>query len=154
MALRVSSPAWKHGERIPTRYTDDGEDLSPPLVFEGAPPGTAALALICDDPDAPGGTWVHWVLYDLPGTATGLAEGVPTEPRLPDGSLQGRNGWSRIGYGGPSPPRGKPHRYFFRLYALREPLRARPGLSAAEIERAARGRAIESASFMGTYGRT
>ena len=154
MTLRLSSNAWKHGERIPTRHTADGEDLSPPLVFEGAPPGTAAFALICDDPDAPAGTWVHWVVYDLPGNVTGLPEGVRRDPRLPDGTQQGRNGWNRIGYNGPSPPRGRPHRYRFRLYALREPLRGKPGLTASEVERAARDRAIESATFMGTYGRS
>lgn len=153
MTLRLSSPAWKHGDRIPTRHTADGEDLSPPLVFEGVPDGTAAFALLCDDPDAPAGTWVHWVLYDVPGSATGLPEGIRSDARLADGSCQGRNGWNRVGYGGPSPPRGKPHRYLFRLYALREPLRAKPGLTAAEVEKAARQRAIESATFMGTYGR-
>lgn len=154
MTLRIVSPAWKHAERIPTKYTADGDDVSPPLAFEGVPAGTAAFALICDDPDAPGGTWVHWVLYDVPGTATGLPEGIRTEASLTDGSRQGRNSWNRLGYGGPSPPRGKPHRYMFRLFALREPLRARPGLSAREAEAAARERAIESATFMGVYGRT
>ncbi len=154
MTLRMVSPAWKHGERIPTRYTGDGEDVSPPLVIDGVPAGTAAFALLCDDPDAPGGTWVHWVLYDVPGNATGLPEGIRPEARLTDGSCQGRNGWNRIGYRGPSPPRGRPHRYIFRLYALREPLKAKPGLSAGEVEKAARERAIESATFMGTYGRS
>ncbi len=154
MSLRVSSPAWKHGERIPTKYTADGDDVSPPLVFEGVPAGTRAFLLICDDPDARPRSWVHWLLYDIPGTAAGLPEGIPAHATLADGSRHGQNSWSRLGYGGPSPPRGRPHRYVFRLYALREPLRAGPGLSANEAERAARDRAIESAEFVGTYGRS
>jgi hypothetical protein len=110
--------------------------------------------LICDDPDAPLRTWVHWVLYDMPGTTTELPEGVLADATRADGSRHGRNSWNKLGYGGPSPPRGKPHRYFFRLYALRERLGAEPGLSAKEAEKAARERAIESAEFMGTYGRS
>jgi Raf kinase inhibitor-like YbhB/YbcL family protein len=154
MALRVQSPAWKNGETIPTKYTGDGLDVSPPLTFDGVPHGTKAFALICDDPDAPVGTWVHWVIYDIPGSARGLPEGVATDGALPDGSRQGRNSWKKSGYGGPSPPPGKPHRYFFRLYALREPLGLGAGLSAKEVETAARSKAIESAQFLGTYGRS
>jgi len=153
MALRVHSTRWKSGDTIPTKYTGDGPDVSPPLSFEGVPPGTKAFALICDDPDAPVGTWVHWVIYDIPGNATGLAEGVAKDATLPDGSRQGRNSWKKSGYGGPSPPPGKPHRYFFRLYALRESLGLRPGLTANEVETAARAKAIESAQFLGVYGR-
>ena len=153
MALRVSSPHWKQGETIPKKHTADGADVSPPLVFDGVPAATKAFALICDDPDAPVGTWVHWVIYDIPGTAKGLPEGVSKDPGLSDGSRQGRNSWKRTGYGGPSPPPGKPHRYFFRLYALREPLGVAPGLDAREAEAAARARSIEMAEFMGTYGR-
>jgi Raf kinase inhibitor-like YbhB/YbcL family protein len=153
MALKVSSPRWKHGETIPKKHTGDGADVSPPLLFEGVPAGTKSFALICDDPDAPVGTWVHWVIYDIPGTAKGLPEGVPTDASLPDGSRQGRNSWKNSGYGGPSPPPGKPHRYFFRLYALREPLGVAPGLGAKEIEAAARAKSIEAAELMGTYGR-
>ena len=154
MVLKLSSPQWKRGETIPKKYTGDGADLSPPLGFEGVPPATKSFALICDDPDAPVGTWVHWVLYDLPGTAKGLPEGVRPDAVLPDGSRQGRNSWKKLGYGGPSPPPGKPHRYFFRLYALREPLGLAPGLGAQEVEAAARARALESAEFLGTYGRS
>jgi len=153
MALKLSSPGWKSGETIPKKYTGDGADVSPPLSFEGVPNGTKAFALICDDPDAPVGTWVHWVIYDVSGTAHGLPEGVPTNASLPDGTLQGRNSWKKSGYGGPSPPPGKPHRYFFRLYALRETLGMGPGLSAKEVETAARAKALESAQLMGIYGR-
>jgi len=154
VALRVSSPQWRPGQTIPKKYTGDGADVSPPLAFEGVPAGTRALALICDDPDAPVGTWVHWVIYEIPGAAKGLPEGVPTDLSLPDGSRQGRNSWKKVGYGGPSPPPGKPHRYFFRLYALREPLGLTPGLTAEEVEAAAKARSIEAAEFMGTYGRS
>jgi len=153
MALRVSSPEWKMGETIPKKYTGDGVDLSPPLLFEGVPNGTKAFALICDDPDAPVGTWVHWVIYDIPGSAKGLPEGVPKSDSLPDGSRQGRNSWKKSGYGGPSPPPGAPHRYFFRLYALREPLGLGAGLSAKEVESTARSKSIEAAQFMGVYRR-
>lgn len=154
MTLRVSSPQWKHGETIPKKYTGDGPDVSPPLHFEEVPAGTRSFALVCDDPDAPVGTWVHWAIYDIPGVAKGLAEGIAKAPSLPDGSRQGKNSWNKIGYGGPSPPPGKPHRYFFRLYALREPLNATPGLTAKDVEAAARAKAIEMAEFVGTYGRS
>ncbi len=153
MALTVSSPQWKRGETIPTKYTADGADVSPPLHFEGIPAGTKAFALVCDDPDAPVGTWVHWVIYDIPGVAKGLPEGIATSASLPDGSRQGKNSWNKVGYGGPSPPPGNAHRYFFRLYALRDLLNVPPGLGAKEVEAAARGKSIEMAESMGTYGR-
>jgi len=153
MVLKIGSPKWRQGETIPNVYTADGRDISPPLKFEGVPTGTKAFALVCDDPDAPVGTWVHWVIYDLPGTSHGLAEGVTAAGSLPDGSRQGKNSWDKIGYGGPSPPPGKAHRYFFRLYALREPLNSAPGLAAKDVEAAARAKSIEMAEFMGTYGR-
>jgi len=153
MALRVSSPRWKQGETIPKRYTGDGADVSPPLVFEGVPAGTKSFALICDDPDAPVGTWVHWVIYDVPGATKGLPEGVAKDASLSDGSRQGKNSWKKSGYGGPSPPPGKPHRYFFRLYALKERLGLAPGLGAKEVEAAAQAKSLEKAEFMGTYGR-
>lgn len=154
MALKLTSPQWRHGETIPKKHTADGSDVSPPLHFEGIPAGTKGFALVCDDPDAPVGTWVHWAIYDVPGVARGLPEGIPTVASLPDGSRQGKNSWNKIGYGGPSPPPGKPHRYFFRLYALREPLNAASGLSAKEVEAAARARSLEMAELMGTYGRS
>jgi hypothetical protein len=154
MTLSIRSTAWQNGGRIPVKFTADGEDRSPPLAFEGVPPGTRAFALVCDDPDAPMGTWVHWVLYDIPSTATGIAEGVPSQPRLADGSRHGKNSWNRVGYGGPSPPGHNPHRYFFRLYALREPIGSEPGLTAKDVANAIRDRVIDSAEFMGTYGRS
>ncbi len=141
------------GATIPVKYTADGENLSPPLSFDGIPAGTASLALVCEDPDAPLFTFIHWVVYDIPGGATGLPEGVPPDSTLPNGSHQGMNGWKKFGYGGPSPPGHKPHRYVFRLYALREGPISEPGRSAKELRRALEGRVLESAEYVGTYGR-
>ncbi len=150
--MQLSSPAWKAGEPIPKKYTCDGEDRSPPLRILGAPAGTAAFALVVTDPDAPSGTFVHWTLYDLPGRALGLPEGLPRAPTLPDGSQQGKTSWGRVGYGGPCPPGGR-HRYFFRLHALKAPLRAGPGLTAEALEKALSSLTLEVAELMGTYSR-
>ena len=146
-ALTLSSPAFAYGETIPRRYTCDGEDLSPPLAWQNAPEGTQAWALIMDDPDAPMGTWVHWVLYDLPAETTTLPEGVR------QAGIAGRNSWDRLGYGGPCPPPGKPHRYFFRLYALDAPLGLPPGATKAQVARAMQGHILAQAEWMGRYGR-
>ncbi|MCX7722324.1 MAG: YbhB/YbcL family Raf kinase inhibitor-like protein, partial [Verrucomicrobiae bacterium] len=118
MKIQVTSPAFQDGKPIPSKYTCDGEDVSPPLNWTNVPPEAKSLVLISDDPDAPVGTWVHWVLYDLPPTTAGLSEGVPKSSELPNGAKQGINDFRRIGYGGPCPPPGKPHRYYFKLYAL------------------------------------
>ena len=155
MALVLSSPAFREGAAIPARHTCDGADTSPQLSWNGAPPGTAALALIADDPDAPAGTWVHWVLYNLPGHLTGLPEGVPKTDQLPQlgGALQGKNDFRRVGYGGPCPPPGRPHRYFFKLYALNAALPLRAGATKHEVERAMESHVLGEASLMGTYAR-
>ena len=116
-SLSLTSPAFSEGEAIPGKHTCDGEDLSPALAWSAPPEGTQSFALIMDDPDAPVGTWVHWVLYNLPANARSLAEGILPDETLPDGSLPGKNSWKIIGYGGPCPPSGT-HRYFFKLYAL------------------------------------
>jgi Raf kinase inhibitor-like YbhB/YbcL family protein len=122
-------------------------------MWENPPAGTQAFALLCVDPDAPGGVWVHWLIWNLPAAAKGLAEGVPPDKALADGSAQGKNDFGRIGYGGPSPPRGKPHRYFFRLYALREKLTISAGASRRELEKAMEGNTLGIAEIFGTYGR-
>jgi len=122
MALKISSSAFAEGELIPKKYTCDGENVSPPLAWEGVPEGTKSLALVCDDPDAPGKTWVHWVIYGIPVETTELPENVPTEIELSDGSRQGVNDFGNVGYGGPCPPSGT-HRYFFKLFALEINLR-------------------------------
>lgn len=155
MAFKLTSGAFEEGGRIPTRFTCDGPDVSPALAWSDAPADTKALALICDDPDAPRGTWVHWVLYDVPVGITTLPEGVPAEEVLPDlgRAKQGRNDFGRIGYGGPCPPPGKPHRYFFKLYALDAALRLEAGATKADVERAMQGHVLGNAQLMGTYGR-
>src|SRR5881392_4463329 len=156
MTFSISSPAFKEGAIIPGKYTCDGADVSPPLGWSGAPPGTAALALTADDPDAPAGTWVHWVLYNLPGTVSHLPENVPKTETLPDlgGALQGRTDFRRPGYGGPCPPPGPAHRYFFKLYALDAPLKLQAGATKRDVEAAMQGRVLGTAQLMGTYARS
>lgn len=153
MSLRVESTAFANGGRIPAKYTADGPDVSPPLSWEGAPESTRSFAVICDDPDAPRGTWVHWLIWNIPPEKTGLPEGVPPDPELPDGSRQGTNDFGRIGYGGPAPPPGKPHRYFFRVYALDTVLEVPPGARRPALEEAMRGHVLAYGELMGMYGR-
>ena len=153
MAFSVKSVVFVQGSKIPVTFTADGKDLSPALAWENPPSGTQAFALICDDPDAPGGTWVHWLIWNIPSSAKGLREGVQPVKTLSDGSIQGKNDFGRIGYGGPSPPPGKPHRYFFRLYALKEKLSLAAGASRRDLERMMQGRVLATAEIMGTYGR-
>ena len=155
MALILTSGAFTAGGVIPAKHSCDGADVSPSLTWSGTPPGTVALALIADDPDAPAGTWVHWVLFNLPGSLTALPEGVPKTEALRDfgGALQGRNDFRRVGYGGPCPPPGKPHRYFFKLYALDAALPLKAGATKAEVERAMRGHVLGETQLMGTYTR-
>jgi Raf kinase inhibitor-like YbhB/YbcL family protein len=153
MNLQITSSAFSEGNPIPIEYTCDGADVSPDLQWSSVPPNTKSLALICDDPDAPSGTFVHWVLYGLPPTENHLPKGVPTTPTLPNGAKQGKNGFGRIGYGGPCPPRGAPHRYFFRLYAVDTSIDEPPGASRAQIDRAMKGHILAQGHLMGTYKR-
>jgi len=153
MALALTTTAFSIGGEIPKKYTCDGADLSPALFWTDMPAGTQSLALIADDPDAPAGTWTHWVIWNIPAKRTGLAENVLKTETLADGTRQGRNDFRRIGYGGPCPPAGKPHRYFFRLYALDNKLDLRAGSSRAELERAMSGHVLSQAEVMGKYGR-
>jgi len=152
MRFVIQSPAFEEGGSIPSRYTCDGEDVSPPLVWSGIPAGTRSLALIVDDPDAPDPAaprmvWVHWVLYNLPPDVQGLPEAVVA---LPPGTLEGRNDWKRTGYGGPCPPVGR-HRYFFKLYALDAVLPDLGEPTKAELLDAMKGHVIGEAVLMGTY---
>jgi Raf kinase inhibitor-like YbhB/YbcL family protein len=155
MGLSITSAAFTEGGAIPRRYTCDGANVSPPLAWSGAPRETAAFALIVDDPDAPAGTWVHWVLYDLPPTFGTLPENVTKAERPTQfgGAAQGMNDFTRGGYGGPCPPPGPAHRYYFKLYALAAPLGLPPGASKQDVERAMGGRVLETAQLMGTYTR-
>jgi Raf kinase inhibitor-like YbhB/YbcL family protein len=153
VSLILLSSSFANGQPIPLRHTGDGVNVSPPLAWDGVPPGTKSLALICDDPDAPKTTWVHWVLYCLPPTLLDLPEGVPTTPTLPDGSAQGRNDFGAVGYGGPAPPKGTPHRYFFKLYALDVMPALPPAASKADLLTAVTGHTLAEAELMGTYQR-
>jgi len=146
------SSAFTQGGGIPAVYTCDGDDVSPPLRWGLAPEGTACYALLCEDPDAPGGTWVHWVVYDIPGDRTSLPQGVEAAEELEDGTLQGTNSWGRIGYGGPCPPSGT-HRYYFRLYALDSRLGLAAGADADGLRHAMEGHILAEAELMGRYSR-
>ena len=152
-ALELLSGDFRHGERIPQRCTCDGEDLSPALAWHGVPVETRSFALICEDPDAPGGTYLHWLLYNLPAEAAELGPGVPPVPELPSRARQGVNGFGNLGYGGPCPPAGKPHRYFFRLYALATSLNLAPGVGRADLEQAMESHVLGVGTLMGTYER-
>jgi Raf kinase inhibitor-like YbhB/YbcL family protein len=153
MSLTISSAAFAEGAAIPEKHTCDGPDLSPALAWSGVPAGAKSLALICDDPDAPAGTWVHWVVYDLPADLAGLPEGVPKEGDLQGGGRQGVNDFRKVGYGGPCPPPGKPHRYHFKLYALDRRVDLPAGASKADVEAASRGHVLAEARLTGRYGR-
>ena len=153
MSIEITSTAIQQGESIPKQYTGDGADRSPPLRWSEPPSGTKSIALICDDPDAPGATWVHWVIFDLPPQIRELTEGVPTTETLGNGAKQGTNDFGNIGYGGPAPPKGKPHRYFFKLYALDAALDLPTGATKAEVENAMKGHILAEGQLMGTYKR-
>lgn len=155
MGLSLSSTAFQEGGPIPVKYTCDGADVSPPLAWNDVPQGTAALALIADDPDAPTRTWVHWVLYNVPATAGGAPEDVSkvAAPKELKGAVQGRNDSHGVGYRGPCPPPGPAHRYFFKVYALAGPLELEPGASKQDVERAMEGHVLATAQLMGTYAR-
>lgn len=150
--MRLTSPAFTHGGSIPALYSGLGRNLSPALQWTGVPAGTVSLALICDDPDAPGATWVHWVVYNLPPSCTGLPEGMPREPGIPTGGMQGVNSSDTIGYDGPYPPTGT-HRYFFKLYALDTVLALEKAARKPALERAMKGHIIDEARLMGTFTR-
>ncbi len=153
MPFHLTSPAFKNGDTIPAKYTCDGPDLSPPLRWTDPPKGTRSFALIADDPDAPVGTWVHWVLFNLPGETAELPEGMPTRETLSNGAVQGLNDFKRTGYGGPCPPPGSPHRYYFTLYALDAPLTLRPRATKAQVLDACKGHILGETQLMGTFGR-
>ncbi len=152
MNISLKSPSFKEGEMIPQRFTCDGEDISPELMWESIPEGYQTLAIVCDDPDAPMGTWVHWIIYNIPPGLTGLKEGIPPDESLPDGTKQGKNSWRRIGYGGPCPPGGT-HRYFFKIYSLDTRLDLDPGVSKSQLIRAMEGHTLAQGQLMGRYHR-
>jgi len=150
--MELKSRAFAQGAAIPARHTCDGPDLSPPIEWSDPPASAKSFALISDDPDAPGGTWVHWVVWNIPSGARALPEGVPQKASLPDGTTQGTNDFDRVGYGGPCPPSGT-HRYFFRLYALDAALSLPPSAGKDDLEKAMKGHIIARAELMGKYAR-
>jgi len=153
--LTLTSPAFSNDGPIPRAHTCDGADQSPPLAWTGVPPAAKQLALVVDDPDAPGRTFVHWVLYGLPPSVTGLPTGVPREPQLPKPvtAIQGVNDFRRTGWNGPCPPPGPAHRYVFTLYALDAELKVPPGATKAALLDAIKGHVVEQAQLIGRYGR-
>ena len=157
MALSLSSSAFQANEAIPKPFTCDGEDKSPALTWTDPPANTKSFALIMDDPDAPPGTWVHWVIYDIPADQTQLPEALPKGESLPNGAKQGLvwgvQDFSKVGYFGPCPPPGKAHRYYFKLYALDRELNLPPKATKFDLEKAMQGHVLGEATLMGTYGR-
>ncbi len=153
VTMHLTSTAITEGEPIPQRFTCDGEDVSPALAIADVPDHTQAFALIVDDPDAPRGTWVHWVYYDIPRDARAVAEGAGAAVPGESPAMQGRNDFGNLGWGGPCPPPGAAHRYFFKLYALDAPLGLAEGATKAEVESAMRDHVLAEAQLMGTYAR-
>ena len=153
MAFELKSPSFENGAAIPRTFTCEGKDASPELIWKNAPVGTKSFALICDDPDAPMGTWVHWVIYNIAQEAAGLPEGIDAAETLSNGAKQGYTDFSRTGYGGPCPPAGKPHRYFFKLYALDSKLEIRGRVTKEKLLDAMQGHILAEATLVGTYKR-
>ncbi|MBI2088092.1 MAG: YbhB/YbcL family Raf kinase inhibitor-like protein [Deltaproteobacteria bacterium] len=153
MAMTLTSPAFPEGGEIPRKYTCDGADVSPALRWKDSPSETKSFALIADDPDAPVGTWVHWVLYDLPGETGELKEGIPAAETLDNGARQGSNDFRKVGYGGPCPPGGPAHRYFFKLYALDSKMNLKPRATKQQLLDAMKGHILAEAQLMGRYKR-
>ena len=153
MSISVNSSAFAEGQTIPRHFTGDGMDVSPPLRWSDPPRGTKSFTVLCDDPDAPRGNWVHWLLYDLPPITRELPEALPADPDLNDGSHHGVNDFGYVGYGGPAPPRGKPHRYCFRVFALDAELGLSSGATKDEIVAAMSGHVLEEGQLIGVYTR-
>jgi Raf kinase inhibitor-like YbhB/YbcL family protein len=153
MEIKISSPAFQEGKAIPKSNTCEGEDVSPALRWEGVPDSAKSLALICEDPDAPRGTWIHWVIWGIPAIEHSLPDRVPRSAKLPSGASQGLNDFKEIGYRGPCPPPGGPHRYFFRLFVLDSMPSPPERATAADLRRSMEGHILAEGALMGTYKR-
>jgi len=151
--VEITSPGLENGQMIPVDYTADGKDVSPPLEWKDLPEGTKSVAIICEDPDAPRGIFVHWIIFNISPKAEGLPEGVPASEVLQGGMRQGTNSLGKVGYRGPSPPKGPAHRYFFRLYALDTMLDVPQGAHKTQLLEAMDGHVIGEGELMGKYGR-
>lgn len=152
MDIELTSSAFKNGGMIPEKYTCDGDDNSPPISWKSVPEETRSLALICDDPDAPMGTWVHWVVYNIPPEIKELKENITPERKIKNGGIQGMNDFKKIGYGGPCPPGGT-HRYFFKIYALDTKVDLDPGATKSQLLIAMEGHILAKGDLMGKYSR-
>jgi Raf kinase inhibitor-like YbhB/YbcL family protein len=148
--IKLTSVAFNEGQQIPRTYTCDGVNVSPPLEWSSVPKTAKTLAISCEDPDAPGGTWVHWIIYNLPADNIGLVENLPASEDLKAGGFQGKNDFGKIGYGGPCPPSGT-HHYFFRMYALDSELPLKGGATKADLMKAIEGHILMQGQLMGTY---
>ena len=151
--MQLTSTAFKEGDPIPEQYTGDGKDRSPALKWTGAPNGTKSFALICEDPDAPKKTWTHWVLFNVPADSHELPEGVPADKTVLGGAKQGVNDFGKLGYGGPKPPKGSSHRYYFKLHALDTTLDLPAGATRQQVLDALKGHVVAEGLLMGTYAR-
>ncbi|MBI5892475.1 MAG: YbhB/YbcL family Raf kinase inhibitor-like protein [Deltaproteobacteria bacterium] len=152
-AMHIISTAFENNEIIPKKYTCDGQNVSPPLNWAGVPAGAKSITIICDDPDAPMGTWIHWVIYGISPDAASLPENVPPQKEVLRGAKQGINDFKKIGYGGPCPPKGPAHRYFFKIYALDIELNLPAGASKKDVEKAMQGHILAEGQLVGKYGR-
>ena len=153
MSFTISSPSFSSGGTIPTKFTCSGADLSPELKWNDPPAGTKSFALLVDDPDAPAGNWNHWTAWNLPANLRSLPEHFSKDARLSDGTEQGKNDFHKTGYNGPCPPPGKPHRYYFKLFALDSSPNLKPGSMKRDLESAMKGHILAQAEWMGRYGR-
>jgi len=152
--LVVASPAFKEGELMPKEFTADGENVSPPLAWSNVPDDAKSIALVCEDPDAPRGTFVHWVIFNIDPKASGLPRAVPTAAMLQGGAQQGRNDFGKVGYGGPAPPAGPAHRYYFKVYALDAPLALESGAKKEDLLSEIEGHVLAEGQVMARYGRS
>jgi Raf kinase inhibitor-like YbhB/YbcL family protein len=149
----LTSKSFKDGQKIPALHTADGKDLSPELSWSEPPKHSKSQALICDDPDAPAGTWVHWVIYNIPASERQLLAAVPVEKTLNNGTMQGTNSFDNLGYNGPSPPAGKLHHYLFKLYALDAPVALKPGAKKDDLLKAMKDHVLAETKLVGVYER-
>lgn len=151
MAFNITTTAFEYGAKIPVKHACTGDDLSPPLSWDEVPNGTVTLALIMEDPDAPGGTFTHWIVYNLPPDSKGLEAIIPIQKHMKNGAIQGKNDFGKTGYGGPCPPKGEEHRYFFRLFALKKKLSPESANKGEDFYNAIKGLVIEKAEYMGKF---
>ncbi len=151
MAFNISSPAFEYGVDIPAVHACEGDDVSPPLHWDGEPKGTVTFALIMEDPDAPGGIFTHWMVYNLPSDCHSLEKIIPIEKNMENGAIQAKNDFGKIGYGGPCPPKGEEHRYFFRIFALKKKLQPESVHSREDFYEAIKDHILDEAEYMGKY---